>query len=179
MVETINRILKLYGPASKAIIWAHNNHAGDAQYASMHWEGKTNLGNLLRYHYGIKNVFIVGFGSYSGSVIAAEKWGGPYKKMTVANADDSTWEQKMHQLNSDNKIIICRELKDKPAMLRWMSHIGIGVIYHPYDKTGIYSLSVIPNRYDAFIFFDQTHALHPIETPEKSMQSSNKIALDF
>src|ERR1022692_445001 len=62
MLETINRILKLCGSNSKAIIWAHNNHVGDAQYASMIWAGKTNLGNLLRYQYGEKNVFIVGLG---------------------------------------------------------------------------------------------------------------------
>jgi erythromycin esterase len=179
MLETINRILKLYGPTSKAIIWAHNNHLGDAQYATMIWEGKTNLGNMLRHQYGVKNVFIVGFGSYSGSIIAAEKWGTPYKTMPVALADDSTWEQKMHQLNTENKIIICKELKDKPSMLRWMSHIGIGVTYHPLDRTGIYSLSVIPNRYDAFLFFDHTNALHPIETPVKGKEPLGKNALDY
>ena len=179
MLETINRILKLYGPTSKAIIWAHNNHVGDAQYATLIWEGKTNLGNMLRHQYGINNVFIVGFGSYSGSIIAAEKWGTPYKKMLVAFADDSTWEQKLHQINTENKIIICKELKDKPNMLRWMSHMGIGVTYHPLDRTGIYSLSVIPDRYDAFLFFDHTNALHPIETPVKGKEPLGKNALDY
>ena len=179
MLETINRILKLYGPNSKAIIWAHNNHVGDAQYATMHWEGKINLGNLLRYQYGVKNVFIIGLGSYIGSVIAAEKWGTAYQEMPIAFADDSSWEQKMHQLNTENKIIICKELKDKPNMLRWMSHMGIGVIYHPLDRTGIYSLSVIPNRYDAFLFFDHTNALHPIETPVKGKEHLGKNALDY
>ena len=99
--------------------------------------------------------------------------------MPVALADDSTWEQKMHQLNTENKIIICKELKDKPSMLRWMSHMGIGVTYHPLDRTGIYSLSVIPNRYDAFLFFDHTNALHPIETPVKGKEPLGKNALDY
>ncbi|HMC86427.1 MAG TPA: erythromycin esterase family protein [Chitinophagaceae bacterium] len=170
MLETINRILKLYGNKSKAIIWAHNNHVGDVQYGKMIPGGKTSLGNMLRYQYGVKNVFIVGFGSYSGSIIAAEKWGAPYKKTQIAFADDSTWEQKMHQLNPVNKIIICTELKDNPIMLRWMYHMGIGVIYHPLDRTGIYSLSVIPNRYDAFLFFDHTNALHPIEKRVKGKE---------
>ena len=179
MLETINRILKLYGPNSKVIIWAHNNHVGDAQYATMHWSGKTNLGNLLRYQYGEKNVFIVGLGCYSGSVIAAEKWGASYQKMPIALADDSTWEQKMHQINTENKIIICKELKDKPTMLRWISHMGIGVTYHPLDRTGIYSLSVIPNRYDAFLFFDHTNALHPIATPVKGKEPLGRNPLDY
>lgn len=179
MAETVTRLLNLYGGSSKVVIWTHNSHAGDAQYSSMIWAGKTNLGNLLRYRYGAKNLFIVGLGSYSGDIIAAEKWGAPYKKMTLALADDSTWEQKMHQAAPGNKIIICRELKDKPALLRWMFHAGIGVIYHPYSRVGIYSLSVVPNRYDAFLFFDHTHALHPIDPPVQQRASAGTNVIDF
>ncbi len=179
MLETIKRILKLYGPNSKVIVWAHNNHIGDAQFATMHWAGKINLGNLLRYKYGEKDVFIIGLGSYTGSVIAAEKWGASYQQMPVAIADDSTWEEKLHHHNTDNKIIISKELKDKPALLRWISTIGVGVIYHPLNRTGIYSLSVIPDRYDAFLFFEHTNALHPIATHVNEKGPLGKTPLDY
>lgn len=167
MVETIARLLTLYGPGAKAIIWAHNNHVGDAQYATMHWTGKTNAGQLLRNKYGKENIFSVGFGTYNGSVIASEKWGAPYQKMQLAAAGDSSWEQKMHQLNADNKIILSKDIRNYPNMLRWISQVAVGVLYHPMQKSGTYSLSVIPNRYDAYIFIDHTNALHPIETPVK------------
>jgi Erythromycin esterase homolog len=167
MVETIARLLNLYGTHAKAIIWAHNNHVGNARYATMHWTGKTNTGQLLKNKYGDEKVFSVGFGTYTGSVIAAEKWGTPYKKMQLASADDSSWEQKMHQLNSDNKIILSKDIRNYPNMLRWISQIAVGVIYHPLQKAGTYSLSVVPNRYDAYIFIDHTNALHPIETVVK------------
>ena len=179
MLETINRIIKLNGPDAKIIIWAHNNHVGDSRYATMHWEGKVSLGNLLRQKYGDKNVFIVGAGSYSGNIIAAEKWGNAYREMAIARADDSTWEQKMHQVNTKNKIIISNEVSDQPSMLRWISHMGIGVTYHPLDRTGIYTLSVIPNKYDAFLFFDHTHALHPIATPGKEKGTFNIKSDDY
>lgn len=179
MAETIDRILNLYGPNSKAIIWAHNNHVGDAKYGTQHWTGKTSLGQLLRNKYGEKNIFIVGSGSYQGSVIAAEKWGTAYQVMRTPPADDSSWEQRVHQVSAENKIILSRELKGDPSMLRWFSHVGIGVLYHPMDRYGIYSLSVIPNRYDAFLYFDYTTALHPIETPVKTKESLGKTPIDY
>jgi erythromycin esterase-like protein len=167
MVETIARLLNLYGSGARGIIWAHNNHVGDAGYATMHWTGKTNVGQLLRNKYGKEKVFSVGFGTYTGTVIAAEKWGTPYKKMQLASADDSSWEQKMHQVNADNKIVLSKDIRNYPGMLRWISQIAVGVIYHPMQKAGTYSLSVVPNRYDAYIFIDKTNALHPIETRVK------------
>jgi erythromycin esterase-like protein len=163
-METVNRILKFKGPHTKIIIWAHNNHVGDSRFATMHWLEKVSLGNLLRSHYGERNVFIAGAGSYSGTLLAAEKWGNAFREMTMAVADDSTWEQKMHQLSPQNKIIISKEISDKPSMMRWISHMGIGVTYHPLDRTGIYTLSVLPDKYDAFLFFEKSHALHPIVT---------------
>ena len=57
--------------------------------------------------------------------------------------------------------------------------MGKLVTYHPLDKTGIYSLSVIPNRYDAFLFFDHTNALHPIETQVKGKELLGKNAFDY
>ena len=40
---------------------------------------------------------------------------------------------------------------------------AIGVIYHPTrEQYGNYVPSVIPLRYDAFIYLDETRALHPL-----------------
>ena len=177
MLETVTRLLK-FNPNSKIIIWAHNNHVGDAQYTTMHWSGKTNLGNLLRYKYGQKNVYIIGTGTYSGTVVASEKWGTTWQQMEIAKADDSSWEQKLHEPGK-NKLIISGELMDKPLLLRWISNVGIGVIYHPLERTGIYSISVMPKRYDSYLFFDHTNALHPIETPAKGTISPSKVHTDL
>ncbi|NUP05308.1 MAG: erythromycin esterase family protein [Polyangiaceae bacterium] len=32
MADTLDRLVEFYGPASKAIVWAHNTHVGDARY---------------------------------------------------------------------------------------------------------------------------------------------------
>lgn len=80
MQETINRLLQFYGQSAKLIIWAHNSHAGASRFGSMNWAGKTSLANLLKYQYGTGDVFITGFGFFTGSFIAAEQWNGASKK---------------------------------------------------------------------------------------------------
>jgi hypothetical protein len=35
-------------------------------------------------------------------------------------------------------------------------------VYHPDRERGNYVPSVLPRRYDAFLYFDETHAVHPL-----------------
>lgn len=84
--------------------------------------------------------------------------------MEAGPADDSTWEQKLDQQGTGNKIVLSNEIKNNPKYMRWISERNTGVIYHPAEKSRNYSLSVIPERYDAFLFFHLAHALHPIKT---------------
>jgi erythromycin esterase len=44
-----------------------------------------------------------------------------------------------------------------------LPHRAIGVVYHPeQEKRGNYVPSVLSSRYDAFIYIDETTALHPL-----------------
>ena len=169
MTETIKRLLRFHGPHSKAIIWEHNTHVGDAHYTDMSRAGKTNTGELLRKEYGPSHVFIVGFGSFQGSVIAAEKWGNPYQKMQVPAAVAGSWEEILHEQGAFNKIIFSREIIRNRNLNGWINQRAIGVVYQPKrEKLGNYMPSIIPQRYDAFLFIDQTNALHPIDSPVRS-----------
>ncbi|WP_229971281.1 erythromycin esterase family protein [Pontibacter harenae] len=165
MMQTLKRLLQFHGPTSKAIVWQHNTHVGDARYTDMVDNGEINVGQLVRKEYGQDNVFIVGFGSYSGSVIAAGAWGAPIKKTEMPPAVRGSWEQILHQLSPRNKLILSRDLKDNKLLNRPVGHRAIGVIYNPaLEHLGNYVPSVMPKRYDAFIYLDSTSALHPIET---------------
>jgi erythromycin esterase len=75
MAETIDHIISHHGPDTKIIIWAHNTHVGDARATEMEEQGMVNIGQLLREKYGDDNVHATGFGTYSGTVIAARSWG--------------------------------------------------------------------------------------------------------
>lgn len=74
MLETLHRLPALHGPDSRAVVWAHNTHIGDARYTSMRREGEVNLGQLAREQLGRDQVFAVGFGSYQGNVLAGRRW---------------------------------------------------------------------------------------------------------
>lgn len=48
-----------------------------------------------------------------------------------------------------------------------IGHRAIGVVYRPeYEQYGNYVPSIIPDRYDAFLHFDHTQALHPLLTAD-------------
>jgi erythromycin esterase-like protein len=51
MFETLQAILKFRGKDSKAIIWEHNSHIGDARATQMTARGEFNVGQLVREHY--------------------------------------------------------------------------------------------------------------------------------
>jgi erythromycin esterase len=164
MMETLTRLLDLHGPDSKAIVWEHNTHIGDARYTDMRRDNSVNVGQLAREQLGRDNVFSVGFGSYQGSVIAGKEWGAPMEKIKVPAATRNSWEDLLHtQLQGENALLISAELKDEPQLRKSIGHRAIGVVYRPqFEQYGNYVPSVIPERYDGFLFIDQTQALHPL-----------------
>ena len=49
------------------------------------------------------------------------------------------------------------------SVARSFAHRAIGVVYHPhYEQHGNYVPTVLPLRYDAFLYLDQTQALRPL-----------------
>jgi erythromycin esterase-like protein len=164
MGEVTKRLLQLHGPDSKMIIWEHNTHVGDARFTDMASQGMVNVGQLVREELGQQNVFAVGFGSYQGSVIASNAWGGPISKMRVPPAPAGSWEGMLHKIGPTDKIIFSSAIADNAAMQQKIGHRAIGVVYNPNQEEGNYVPSVIPGRYDAFIYIDQSTALHPLGT---------------
>ena len=164
MMDTLTRLLDLHGPGSKAIIWEHNTHIGDARYTDMRREDMVNVGQLAREAYGRDNVFAVGFGSYQGSVIAGKKWGATPEKMPVPPAPRDSWEYQLHrQLGGENALLLSAELREQPGLQQPIGHRAIGVVYRPeFERFGNYVPSIMPERYDAFLFLDKTQALHPL-----------------
>lgn len=164
MTATLKRLLERHGPDAKIIVWEHNTHVGDARYTDMAAEGMVNVGQLVRKEYGQNNVYIVGFGSYSGTVIAAKQWGGNIEAMKVPEAKKGSWEEMLHRKGAQNQILFSNELRNNASLMKSIGHRAIGVQYNPNFESGNYVPTVIPNRYDAFIFIDKTTALKPIET---------------
>jgi erythromycin esterase-like protein len=165
MAQTLRRLMDFHGSEAKAIVWEHNTHVGDARYTDMAQAGQTNVGELARKEYGENKVFIVGFGTYSGTVVAAQQWGAPYQVMNIPPAQAGSWEDLLHKTGPHNRLLLSKELQGLNFLKNRIGHRAIGVVYHPHrEQYGNYVPSILPNRYDAFIFIDRTKALHPIQT---------------
>jgi erythromycin esterase-like protein len=154
MQQTIERMLTLHGPESKVIVWAHNTHVGDARYTDMPTRRRTNIGEGLRKRFGEKELYIIGAGSYTGWVTAAYQWGAAAQMIPLRPAKQGSWEQLLHTACNGNQLLLSSEIIDHPQLRAPVEQRAIGVVH-----TESYVPSVVSKRYDAFLFFDTTHAL--------------------
>jgi erythromycin esterase len=169
MVETLERLMQHHGPDARAIVWEHNTHIGDARATDMVRTGMFNVGQLVRERRAREGVVLVGFGSHRGTVVAATQWGAPMDRMPVPPAREDSWEDVLHRAGASDKLLLLSDgplasLRSCPdSMLETRGHRAIGVVYDPaYEAFGNYVPTVLPRRYDAFLYLDQTEALHPL-----------------
>lgn len=167
MVETLNRLMHYYGPGSKAIVWEHNTHVGDARYTDMAASGMINVGQLVREEHFNDGVVLIGFSSYTGTVIAADEWGAPMRKMRVPAGRTDSWEGVLHGVIPADKLLIFEPGTLRSELIAKRGHRAIGVVYHPeYEAYGNYVPTVMPRRYDAILFIDETRAVQPLHMPD-------------
>jgi erythromycin esterase-like protein len=163
MVETLNALTRFHGTDAKIIVWEHNTHIGDARATDMERHGLYNVGQLVREQHNKEGVVLVGFGSYQGSVIAGTYWDAPMEVMPVPPAKTDSVEWILHNYSSENKLLIFDiNSSIKESFNKWLGHRAIGVVYNPLRERGNYVQTKLPSRYDAFLFIDNTKALHPL-----------------
>jgi erythromycin esterase len=158
MSETVNRLMGFHGNEAKIIIWEHNTHIGDARATDMKRSGLINVGQLIKEEHSAAGVYRIGFGSYEGTVLAGGHWGGEVKKMRLPQAKEGSWEHLLHQTGG-NRIILSKDIESLNSPL---GHRAVGVVYDPDFEHGNYVPSILPERYEAFIFIDKTEALHSL-----------------
>jgi erythromycin esterase len=167
MVETLERLMDFHGSSAKAIVWEHNTHVGDARHTDMTEDGQLNVGQLVRERHANEGVVIAGFSSHRGTVIAGDEWGAPMERMIVPSARAGSWEDVLHRLGQRDCLVLFGEDVASP-LLETRGHRAIGVVYHPeFEQYGNYVPTVLPRRYDAVLFIDESHALSPLHMPER------------
>ncbi len=163
MVETLNTLMDFHDDDAKVIIWEHNTHIGDARATDMAAHGMHNVGQLVRQQHQEDGVVLVGFGSYKGSVVAGEFWGGEMKKMELPKAIEGSVERILHQFGAENKLLIFDDDSPlKEVFKERLGHRAVGVVYDPHRERGNYVPSRLSDRYDAFLYIDETRGLHPL-----------------
>jgi len=160
MHEAYLRIAERHGDAGKGMVWAHNTHVGDSRATDMRNRGEVNIGKLMRTSEGEDDVFILGFSTHHGNVVAASEWDGEREIMTIVPAHPQSVEALLKDSGLQQHLLIF-DRRARQADLRVpMHHRAIGVIYRPPQEA--YVPSVITLRYDALIHIDETRALVPL-----------------
>jgi erythromycin esterase len=163
MMETLVHLMDFHAPKAKAIIWAHNTHIGDARATDMKRAGMINIGQLAREAYGPGDVYLIGFGTYGGTVIAGQEWSALMQEMDVPPAREGSFEYGLHQEAARDRYLLfgANDLQRKYHSA--MHHRAIGVVYNPErERQSNYVPSIMAERYDALIYLDETRALHPL-----------------
>lgn len=164
MADTLDRLTDAYGPDARGVVWAHNTHVGDARATDMADSGVINLGQVLRERHGLDAVFAVGFGTYWGSVIASDFWGGPVRSMDVPPARAGSVEALMHDAVGDgDTLFVLDDERGSGWAHQERPHRAIGVVYRSaVEHRGNYVPTVLARRYDAFVHCDRTTSVMPL-----------------
>jgi erythromycin esterase len=166
MMDTLDMLLNHYGPNAKGIVWAHNTHIGDYRATDMNAHGQVNIGGLAREKYGREKVALVGFSTYQGTVTASHSWDGPIQVLPVPKAVENSVEAEFHNAVTDvGSPDFYVQFGNEPKFCPLAETLGqraIGVVYHPpSERRGNYVPTILSERYDAFVFFDETEAVSP------------------
>jgi protein-L-isoaspartate(D-aspartate) O-methyltransferase len=163
MFDTLERLLAHRGPDSKAVVWAHNSHIGNAEFTEMgQVRGEHNIGQLSRARFG-EDAALIGFGTDRGTVAAASDWDGPMEIKRVRPAREDSYEGRSRdahipafflETGSGQKERVRADLAE-PLLER-----AIGVIYRPETELlSHYFQAELSRQFDAWIWFAETSAV--------------------
>jgi protein-L-isoaspartate(D-aspartate) O-methyltransferase len=166
MFETLCQLLEAKGPEAKAVVWAHNSHIGNAAATEMgQIRDELNIGQLCKEKFG-SDARLIGFGTHTGTVAAATDWDDPMEVKKVKPSLAESYERVSHDSGVERFLLDLRETQDdriigplmEPRLQRF-----IGVIYRPEtERWSHYSQAVLPNQFDAWVWFDETEAVTPL-----------------
>jgi len=165
MFETLEALLSFHGPSSKAVVWEHNSHLGDARATEMGVRGQLNVGQLCREQFG-ERTYLIGCGTDHGTVAAAHDWDGAMDVMRVRPAHPESYERLCHDSSVPAFILPLREPDREEIHAELLAprlERAIGVIYRPdTELQSHYFHASLPLQFDAWIWVDETRAVHPV-----------------
>jgi protein-L-isoaspartate(D-aspartate) O-methyltransferase len=174
MFDTLRTLLAHHGATSKAIVWAHNTHVGDARATEMHRRGEHDLGQLCRQAFG-DAVRLVGFGTDHGTVAAADDWDEPVRIKSVNPGHPESYEHVMHETGLPAFVLALRNparsaVREELSAARLLR--AIGVIYRPQTELAShYFESVLPKQFDELVWVDETRAVKPLAPISKELRA--------
>lgn len=167
MFETLQALLEARGPYSRAVVWAHNAHVGDARATEMGMvRDELSLGQLCRQAWG-DQARLIGLSTHAGTVMCAAD--GDDAAPTVQALRPSlpeSQERQSHNAGLDRYLLdlrassrngVRRALSD-PRLERF-----VGATYRPdTERWSHYAECRLSEQFDAWVWFDETQAVTPL-----------------
>jgi erythromycin esterase-like protein len=129
--------------------------------------GEWNVGQLLRErHPG--ETFLIGFSTYTGTVLAADDWGTPGYVKRVRSGMAGSFERAFHDTGIPQFVLNLR----RTGVVDRLLERAIGVIYRPdTERYSHYFQATLGSQFDAIIHLDETRAVRPLRNTEPSDES--------
>lgn len=171
MFQTLISLLDRYGSTSKAVIWEHNSHLGNAEATQFGVRGQINVGQLCREHFG-DGMYAIGQGTDHGTVAAASEWEGRMEIKQVRPSHAGSYERQMHLAEMEAFFLPLTNAKHSEVVSALTSarlQRAIGVIYRPdTERQSHYFFATLPYQFDEWIWFDETSAVTPLTTEQSA-----------
>lgn len=164
MFETLGHLLDAAGQDSKAVVWAHNSHIGDARHTDMgRVRGELNIGQLCRERYD-DQAALIGFGTHSGRVACASDWEGEMEVKDIKPSLPDSVERLCHESGERSFLLdFGRNDAVSEALRAPRPERFIGVVYRPEtERLSHYMKSAVSRQFDAFVWFDKTSPVVPL-----------------
>jgi erythromycin esterase-like protein len=165
MFDTLRAVFEARGPESKAVVWAHNSHIGDASATAMGRAGEINIGQLCRREYGDAAV-LIGFGTDRGTVTAASQWGGAPETKNVRPAAPDSGGALMREVSHDRFFLDLRRPDEAlaEALGGERAERFIGVLYLPEtERVSHYAQAALQRQFDGYVWIEVTRFVEPLE----------------
>jgi erythromycin esterase-like protein len=152
------------GEPARIVVWAHNSHVGDSRATEQGSGGEITLGRLVRERHP-DDCLLAGFTTYSGTVTAADDWGGPAERKNVRPALPGSVEELFHKIGDPAFALPLRGRSRAADVLRDARlERAIGVVYRlSSERESHYFRARASDQFDVAIHLDQTRAVEPIE----------------
>jgi erythromycin esterase len=158
--DTVLAIASRYGEGSRGMAWAHNTHVGDARATAMHVQGQRNIGQLLRQDKQEEQVFIVGFSTHRGEVMAGREQGATREVFELPAAREGSVGALLQAHAPEQALLLFGdEFRQRKHALP-LEQRAVGITFDPGRQA--YVPTLLPWRYDALIHIDETSALTPL-----------------
>ena len=126
--------------------------------------GEYNVGQLVRERHA-GHCRILGFTTHTGTVTAADDWGGRAERKRVRPALPGSVEDVFHQVGTKQFLVRFADAPQAAAALRSARlERAIGVIHRPDTKRqSHYFRARLADQFDAVIHIDETRAVERLE----------------